>query len=114
MGARAKESILGRPDLSFQPIADLVNGEIEGAKATADSCRWFAIDLRRRKVEVPDRVKPWSPTRRSPRLSWPRPGRRGGSVASGVVPVGHLTPLTRVSTNGQGRFRITGLPGGPV
>jgi hypothetical protein len=61
VGARAKELILARPDLSFQQIADLVNAEIEGAKATANSCRWYAMDLRRKKVEVPDRVKPKKP-----------------------------------------------------
>lgn len=77
IGARAKELILARPDLSFQQIADLVNAEIEGAKATANSCRWYAMDLRRKKVEVPDRVKPKKPEAPESEPAVVEPGESG-------------------------------------
>lgn len=56
VGEMARGLIVARPDLSFQQIADLVN-EALGSKATAASCRWYAMDMRRKGVEVPARVK---------------------------------------------------------
>jgi hypothetical protein len=48
-----------RPRRFFTP--EFKADTVEGAKATANSCRWYAMDLRRKKVEVPDRVKPKKP-----------------------------------------------------
>ncbi|WP_373043996.1 hypothetical protein [Vulgatibacter sp.] len=58
VGARAKELILARPELSFQQIADLVREELPAAKITANSARWYAMDMRKKGIEVPDRASP--------------------------------------------------------
>ena len=56
VGGRAKTLIL-ETALPYDAIADQINSEIAGAKATKASVSWYASKMRKAGVEVPPRTK---------------------------------------------------------
>lgn len=56
VGERAKKLIL-ETALPYDAIAEQINGEIAGAKATRASVSWYASKMRKAGVEVPPRTK---------------------------------------------------------
>ena len=55
VGERAKKLIL-ETGLPYDAIADQINGEIVGAKATKASVSWYASKMRKAGIEVPPRA----------------------------------------------------------
>jgi len=55
VGVLARSLIVEQPDWTYRRIAEEVNGQIAGAKASEKSVRWYASKMRRRGVSVPDR-----------------------------------------------------------
>src|SRR5690606_36562402 len=58
IGRLARELILDPAGFPHAVIAEMVNARIEGAKATDKSVRWYAHDMRKKGVEVPERQRP--------------------------------------------------------
>ena len=56
VGERAKQLILSTA-LPYDAIAEKINAEIDGAKATKASVGWYASKMRKAGTEVPPRIK---------------------------------------------------------
>ncbi len=57
VGELARQLILHPAGYPHALIAAMVNEQIDGARATAKSVRWYACDLRKTGADVPDRQK---------------------------------------------------------
>ena len=55
IGRLAERLIVERPDWTYRRIAEEVNRQIEGARASEKSVRWYACRMRRRSDKVLDR-----------------------------------------------------------
>jgi hypothetical protein len=52
IGRLAKRLILEHPDWTYRRIAEEVNAQIEGARASEKSVRWYASTMRKRGVDM--------------------------------------------------------------
>jgi hypothetical protein len=57
VGALARELLLDPRGYPHALIAAVVSNEIEGAACTANSVRWYANEMRKKGVEVPERAR---------------------------------------------------------
>ena len=57
IGRLAREILMHPTGFPHALIAEMVNAQVEGAKATAKSVRWYAHDMRKKGIEVPERQK---------------------------------------------------------
>jgi len=57
VGALARAILMDPAGYPHALVADMVNAQVEGAAATAESVRWYANDMRKKGVEVPPRQK---------------------------------------------------------
>lgn len=55
IGRLAERLIVEHPDWTYRRVAEEVNAQIEGAKASEKSVRWYASRMRRRGDDVLDR-----------------------------------------------------------
>lgn len=62
VGALAQKLLLDPAGWPHAVIAEMVNVQIEGAQATAKSVRWYACDMRKKGIYVPERKKKLSTT----------------------------------------------------
>lgn len=58
IGALARQLLLDPKGHPHKLIATLVNEQLDGARATDKSIRWYANDMRKRGFDVPSRQKP--------------------------------------------------------
>lgn len=84
VGELARELLLDPRGYPHALIAAVVSNEIEGAACTANSVRWYANEMRKKGVEVPERARVF-PAEMSERQSveWLRSVRlikRGGAA----------------------------------
>ena len=59
VGVLARELLLDPRGYPPTLIATAINNEIEGAACTANSVRWYANEMRKKGVKVPDRARPF-------------------------------------------------------
>lgn len=57
IGRLAREILMNPAGYPHALIAEMVNAQIEGAKSTAKSVRWYAHDMRKKGMDVPERQK---------------------------------------------------------
>ncbi|MCL1526735.1 hypothetical protein [Xanthomonas nasturtii] len=57
VGALARAILMDPAGYPHAVIAAMVNAQVEGAAATDKSVRWYANDMRKKRVEVPPRQK---------------------------------------------------------
>jgi hypothetical protein len=57
VGELARQLLLHPAGFPHTLIAAMVNRKIKGARATAKSVRWYACDMRKRGIDVPERAK---------------------------------------------------------
>jgi len=55
IGRLARELLMDPAGYPHALVAEMVNAQIEGAQATAKSVRWYAHDMRKKGIEVPER-----------------------------------------------------------
>lgn len=55
IGKLAEQLIVEHPDWTYRRIAEEVNAQIEGARASEKSVRWYASRMRRGGKDAPDR-----------------------------------------------------------
>jgi len=58
IGRLARELLMDPAGYPHGVIAEMVNSQIEGAQASAKSVRWYAHDMRKKGVAVPERQRP--------------------------------------------------------
>ena len=58
IGALARRLLLDPAGLPHAVIAEMVNAQIPGAKATDKSVRWYGHDMRKKGTAVPERQRP--------------------------------------------------------
>lgn len=56
VGELARQLLLHPAGYPHALIAEMVNQQIEGARATAKSVRWYACDMRKMGIDVPERA----------------------------------------------------------
>lgn len=57
IGRLAREILMDPTGYPHALIAEMVNAQVEGAQTTAKSVRWYAHDMRKKGIEVPERRK---------------------------------------------------------
>lgn len=57
IGRLARELLMDPAGYPHGVIAEMVNAQIEGAQASAKSVRWYAHDMRKKGVTVPERQR---------------------------------------------------------
>lgn len=57
IGRLARELLMDPAGFPHGAIAEMVNAQIEGAQASAKSVRWYAHDMRKKGVAVPERQR---------------------------------------------------------
>ncbi|MDX1297207.1 MAG: hypothetical protein R3260_03055 [Pseudomonas sp.] len=57
IGRLAREILMDPTGYPHALIAKMVNAQVDGAQATAKSVRWYAHDMRKKGIEVPERRK---------------------------------------------------------
>lgn len=57
IGQLARELLMDSAGYPHALIAEMVNAQVEGAQATAKSVRWYAHDMRKKGINVPERRK---------------------------------------------------------
>ena len=57
IGRLARELLMDPAGYPHAVIAEMVNAQIEGAQASAKSVRWYAHDMRKKGVAVPERQR---------------------------------------------------------
>ncbi len=60
IGRLARELLMDPAGYPHGVIAEMVNAQIEGAQASAKSVRWYANQMRKKGVAVPERQRPAS------------------------------------------------------
>ena len=56
IGKLAERLIVKYPDWTYRRIAEEVNVQVEGARASEKSVRWYASRMRKRGEDVPSRM----------------------------------------------------------
>lgn len=67
IGALAKELLLHPAGFPHDDIAKTINLRIDGAHATEKSVRWYACDMRKKGIELPERQRKRPPVAEPPR-----------------------------------------------
>lgn len=57
IGRLARELLMDPAGFPHGVIAEMVNAQVEGAQASAKSVRWYAHDMRKKGIEVPERQR---------------------------------------------------------